>query len=69
MQKWVETDWFPRVIQNGVTNFALIIPSSALAKMSINRLDEHIEEARNQAGIVTVYFDDIEKARSRLASV
>ena len=65
-QVWVTTNWMPRAVQAGFKWSALIVPKSALGKMSIDRM---VEKLGPDNVVETKYFDDLEKARKWLRSV
>lgn len=62
-QKWSNEDWFPRAIQGGVRYMALVIPHSALARMSVNQIMNKVEGI----GLVTHHFDSTDEARRWLS--
>jgi hypothetical protein len=37
-QEWVNTNWFPRAISSGIKRMAVIVPKSAIAKMSVQNI-------------------------------
>jgi hypothetical protein len=37
-QNWVNVEWFPKLIAAGVTSMAVVLPASAIAKMSVNAI-------------------------------
>lgn len=37
-QHWSNTDWFPRAISGGIKRMAVVIPKSAIAKMSVQNI-------------------------------
>lgn len=61
-QRWVNEDWFPRILAAGLTRMALVIPASGLAKMNIDdmvsRVGDHLDVA---------YFATLNQARTWLA--
>lgn len=61
-QKWSNEDWFPRAIQGGIQRMALLIPESALAKMSVNTIMSKVGDT-----LVSRYFSSPEEARAWLA--
>ncbi len=64
---WIQSDWFPRMVKQGVKKFALVNSSSAIAKLSVERADKGIEEKVGKSGIDTQYFEDIDSARGWLS--
>lgn len=61
---WVNEDWFPRSIQEGVHRMAVTVPESMLAQMSLKRLMKRVFE-RN---IETAYFSTVEEAKAWLVN-
>jgi hypothetical protein len=61
-QKWINEDWFPRFLATGVKYMAVVIPSDALGKMSV----EAVVQTVAGTGLVTHYFDTQEGARKWL---
>ena len=37
-QEWVNTQWFPALMATGLTSMAVILPASAIAKMSVSSI-------------------------------
>lgn len=62
-QKWSNEDWFPRAIQAGIKHMALVVPHSALARMSVNQIMSKVEGI----GLVSHYFDSADDARTWLS--
>lgn len=42
-QAWVNTDWFPRLIGTGLTHMAVVMPRSALTKLSVGNIMRKVE--------------------------
>ena len=61
-QKWVKEDFFPRFLATGVRYFATVIPSDALARMSINSLASTVP-----GGLQSNFFDNVEDAQKWLS--
>ncbi len=53
---WINFDWFPRCLIH-IEKMAVIIPSSALALMSVNQIMRRVGKLENK------YFDSVEKAK------
>ena len=68
VQDWFQESWFPRMIQIGVKQFALVNSKSVITKMSVNKMDKDIEDMKEKFGITTEYFDNINDAKTFLAS-
>jgi len=62
-QRWVHDDWFPRMAEAGLRSAALLVPASAVAGLSINRILRGFGDR-----LETRYFDDLEQAREWLRS-
>lgn len=58
-QKWSNEDWFPRALQGGVKNMALIMPKSVIASMSVSDIMNKVEGT----DLVTHYFDNLQDAK------
>lgn len=58
-QAWVNNIWVPRVYRAGLKYTALLVPKSAVAKMSMDRM---MTKAGPPIGGETRYFDDVAKA-------
>ena len=66
-QAWVAKEWSPKARVAGLRYSALIVPKSALAKLSLARM---ITTNQADAGAGKIeHFDNIEAARSWLRSV
>jgi hypothetical protein len=66
-QAWVEASWLPRSAQVGLRYSALLLPKSALALLSVDRIvtKYKLSDAAS-AEVVSAYFDDIERAKAWL---
>ncbi|AUX46693.1 hypothetical protein SOCE26_082010 [Sorangium cellulosum] len=63
-QKWTSEIWFPRVIVAGVRWMALVVPQSAITRMSLKGIMSKVTtESLTQA-----YFEDAASARAWLAA-
>ena len=62
LQKWVDTEIFPRFIKAGLMRYALVISKEAIAQMSI---EQTMEESQAQQFSVQ-YFDNEQKAKDWL---
>lgn len=66
-QAWVEASWMPRSAQVGLRYSALLLPKSALALLSVDRIMTKFKLTDNKsADVMNAYFDDIEKAKAWL---
>jgi hypothetical protein len=53
-QEWSNEEWFPRAIDAGLKNMAIVKPESAIAEMSVDAIMQEVEGT----GLVTHYFDN-----------
>lgn len=56
-QKWIDTDWFPRALQAGLTYFGYIIPNDLFMQLSA---DEILVKQKGSVNIVP--FGNLDKA-------
>jgi len=68
-QEWTNTDWFPRMMQQGVKHYAISRVKPGGASMSIKAMEQAVKEQMAMAGVTTEYFDDIESARKWIESL
>lgn len=66
---WVQSDWFPKMMRQGVKNYAIAMGSSALGKMSINRTKDSVQSQVDSHGVKTEYFGTLVEARAYMTSV
>jgi hypothetical protein len=62
-QDWVNQDWFPRILDAGLTRLAMVLPGSGLAKMNI---DDMVSRVAGRLDVA--YFATLGEAREWLAS-
>ena len=62
--QFINTDWMPRIIQAGLKNVALVLPKSAAADYSVERVKEDVSEQRESAGVEEATFFTIDEARA-----
>ena len=55
-KEWCDTDWFPRALSYGLKRIANLLPTSELAKMSLDQILTKVDNFESQ------YFDDFDKA-------
>lgn len=55
-KEWCDTDWFPRALNYGLKRIGNLLPTSELAKMSLDQILTKVENFESQ------YFDDFDKA-------
>lgn len=61
-QEWSNEEWFPRAIDAGLENMAILRPESVVAEMSVDRIMQEIEGTE----LVTYNVDDPAEAREWL---
>jgi hypothetical protein len=59
-QKWVNEDWFPRLLGTGMQRMAVIIPKSALSKMAVDQIMTKVEGT----DFVSCNFGDFDEGAS-----
>jgi hypothetical protein len=57
-QKWINENWFPRFLATGVRYMAVVVPSDALGKMSV----EAVVSTVQGTNLMTHYFDNSDAA-------
>ena len=66
-QKWIESDWFPKMIQAGVLTYGMIVAQSAAAQASTDDLTDKIDDQREAGGVQNGFFGTLEDARKWIA--
>ena len=66
--QFINTDWMPRMMQAGLKYISLVVPKSAAADYSVEKVKGDVEEKRQQAGVEEATFTTIEEARGWIAS-
>jgi len=68
-QKWVESDWFPRMIGQGVKIFAMVMPKDKETTGSISKkeMDAMVQDQIKKSGVASVTFNDLDKAKEWIA--
>ena len=56
-QKWIDTDWFPRALQAGLSFFGYVIPSDLFMQLSA---DEILVKQKGSVNVIP--FGNINKA-------
>jgi hypothetical protein len=64
-QDWTNTNWFPRLLQTPVSRMAVLIPKSALTRMSVDSILSKVEGTN----LTTCYFSDLAEARGWVVDV
>jgi len=41
-QKWVEVDWLPRMVRAGLEKIAVLVPTGAVAQLSVSKMEQSI---------------------------
>ena len=68
LMMFVNTDWMPRMIQAGLKYVSLVVPKSASADYTVEKLKDNLEDQRSQSGVEEATFTSIEEARGWIAS-
>ncbi|MCP4675734.1 MAG: hypothetical protein GY854_09555 [Deltaproteobacteria bacterium] len=63
---WIQSNWFPKMVKQGIKKFALVNSKSVVAKLSVERADKGITDKTDKTGISTQFFDDLDSARGWL---
>lgn len=61
-QRWVNEDWFPRMIASGLRHMAVVEPRKVVAQMSVKRILSRV----NGKDVATAHFDSLADARAWL---
>lgn len=64
-QRWLNEEWFPQILAAGVRSMAIVMPKSAVARLSARQILNKV----NNITFVTNHFDDLEAARAWLRTV
>ena len=67
-QKWIETEWFPKMIQAGVLTYGMVVAQSAAAQASTDDLTDKIDDQREAGGVKNGFFGTLEEARNWIAN-
>ncbi len=68
LQEFVNTSWMPRMAQAGLKHVALVVPKSASADYSVDKVRDNVADQRKDTGIAEAAFETIEEARAWIAS-
>ena len=68
LQEFVNTSWMPRMAQAGLKHVALVIPKSASADYTVEKVRDQVADQREKTGIEEAAFGTIEEARAWIAS-
>lgn len=68
LMQFINTDWMPRMIQAGLKYVSLVVPKSASADYTVEKLKDELEEQRSQSAVEEATFTTIEEARGWIAS-
>ena len=63
-EEWINTDWYPRILNSGLKHMAIIIPKNALARIAVNSQMSKVPGTM----LEMAYFDNQETARAWLRS-
>lgn len=61
----IQHEWFPRVIREGVTSLAFVVPESVFGQQSMNKAHQ---KAKGTTPLTTQYFKDLPSAREWISS-
>ena len=64
-QEWLANEWYEKAYKNGYRATAVIVSDNILNKMSI----KNIEEKKNELGLQSKHFSDIDEAKNWLKTV
>ena len=68
VQEWMQSNWIPRMMEKGITKFALINTKSVITQMTVGKIEEGVRKIGDERAILTTYFDNLEEARSWIAN-
>ena len=64
---WMQSNWLPRMLQEGIVMFALINTKSIIASMTVGKVVDGVREIGDDLGLRNAFFDEIEGARAWIA--
>ena len=64
VQKWIGSEWYPKMMQNGTTIFAQVEAKSTAAQASTDDLSDKVKSDRSQSG----FFTSLDEARKWIAA-
>lgn len=64
-QEWLATTWYEKASKNGYKASAVIVSDNILNKMSI----KSIEERKNQLGLQSQHFNNVDEAKTWLKTI
>ena len=64
---WMQSDWLPRMLQEGIVRFALINTKSIIAGMTVGKIVDGVREVGSERGLKNAFFDDLDEARAWIA--
>ena len=65
--EWMQSNWLPRMLQEGIVKFALINTKSIIASMTVGKVVDGVREIGNELGLRNAFFDELEGARAWIA--
>ena len=68
LQEFVNTSWMPRMAQAGLKHVALVLPASASADYTVDKVRDQVVDQREKTGIEEAAFGTVEEARAWIAS-
>jgi len=67
VMEWMQTEWLPRMLQDGIKKFALINTKSIIANMTVGQVVDGVREIGSELGLRNAFFDELEGARKWIA--
>ena len=65
VMEWMQTDWLPRMLQEGIVKFELINTKSVIASMTVGQIVDGVREIGNERGLRNAFFDDLDGSGQR----
>jgi hypothetical protein len=65
--EWMQSNWLPRMLQEGIKKFALINTKSIIASMTVGKVVDGVREIGSELGLRNAFFDELEGARTWIA--
>jgi len=65
--EWMQSNWLPRMLQEGIKMFALINTKSIIANMTVGKVVDGVREIGSDLGLRNAFFDELEGARTWIA--
>ena len=68
VMQYINMEWMPRMVQAGLKYISLVMPKSAAADYSVDKIRDKVDDQREQKGVEEAIFESIEEARAWIAS-